>query len=847
MIKPLMRRAGLRYFSQNPWLGFLAIFSIALGVAVVTAVDLANQGAMDSLIKTTETLEGGATHRLGGPPGGVPENLYPTILEKEAVLHATPVVEGVVTSPDFPAASFNLFGVDPLSQGPFRPHINPIGERKLLTTIMTRPDAVLMAEETARRLAVQAGDSIQIIAGGKRQKVSVVGLLAVKNRLQREGMASLLLADIATAQELMGLEGRLNRIDLIITEGATLPAPPPGTRITPASQRKETMLAMTESFRLNLSALSLLALLVGMFIIFNTISFSVVRRRRMIGLLRAQGVTRREIFHQLLTEGLMLAVPGTVFGLMFGIVLGHGMVDLVTGTINDLYYHLPPTPLHPGPGSLIKGTILGIGASMLATLHPAYEATTISPVTALSRSSQEFKVTGKRRRHWTLWWGCGLILTGAAMLLLPGKSLFFGFAALALLIVGAAFLAPRATVLLMALLARPVSRLFGLPGKIAVGGVVRNLSRTGIAVAALSVAVATAVGMGLLIHSFRATVELWLHDTLSSDIYISVKGTLSTSGNPELKPETIEILQKAAGDARVGFGRKMVIDTDLGPLTLLILEIPKERFFRYQFKAGDPELLWPQFMGRDSILVSEALAFHKGLAIGDFINLPTAAGVKPFKIGGVIYDYRANAGLMIMNRAVFQRHWRDYGVTNMGINVAGEADIDAMVEKLKMAVATSEQGPSLVIRSNRNLRVASLEIFDRTFAITRHLRLLGVTVAFFGVFTALMAIQLERFREMAIFRALGLTRSELSRIIILETGLLGVAAGLLAIPLGWMQGMLLIHVINFRSFGWSMQAAPDVGILLQALIIAIPTAVIAGIYPARRMAATSPASALREV
>ncbi|MBF0456116.1 MAG: FtsX-like permease family protein [Magnetococcales bacterium] len=840
----LLTKASSRYYFHTPWLTALALFSIALGVAVVTAVDLANQGAMDSLHKTTSALDGGATHQLIGPPGGMPEQHYPTLTQTPAVDHAIPVVEGMAYSPLFPQHPFILRGVDLLSEATLRPHLGETLHPDRLLTLLTEPNTAYLLADTAQQLGLQVGDRFPLVANGQAHQVTLAALLAPKNPLIREGMASFLIVDIATAQELLGMVGRLSRIDLILT-APDLPTPPPGTRLLKAENQQESLIAMTRSFRLNLTALSLLALLVGMFIIFNTITFSVVRRRRLIGLLRAQGVTRRALFILLLKEALLLAIPGTAIGLLLGIVLGHGMVELVTRTINDLYFHLPSTPLHPDPTSLLKGAALGIGATLVATLPPAWEATTISPATALTRSSQESHLRPQKGNR-TLWIGFTLLALGGGLLLLPDQSLAYGFAALALLIVGSAFLAPRGTLLLMSLLKRPMSHFFGLSGRVAVGGVVRNLSRTGVAVAALSVAVATALGMGLMIHSFRSTVEVWLEQTLSSDIYISLSGTLSTSGNPMLKPQTIETLKTIPGVHQVGFGRKMVLETELGRLKLLILEISKARFNHYLFQSGDPETLWPLFQNGQAILISESLAFHKGLKVGDTINLPTPGGSRPFTLGGILYDYRANAGLIIMNRALFQHHWHDNGVANMGITVSEDYPVDQVVEALKQAVATQSQGENLVIRSNQKLRQASLDIFDRTFAITRLLRLLGVVVAFFGVLTALMAIQMERFREMAVFRALGLTRKELGRVVVLETGLLGLAAGLFAIPLGWLQGQLLIHVINYRSFGWTLLVEPDPFLLSQSLLIAIPTALIAGLFPAYQMANTSPAEALRE-
>ncbi len=841
---PLLWRSSWRHFRGHPWLTGLALFSIALGVAVVTAVDLANHGAMTALRLTVESLSGRASHRLLGPPAGVPESIYPALRTHAAVMNAAPIVQGSALAPDHDNQRLSILGIDLFAEPPFRPHVSRSAPKGDLKDFFLTPASGFLLADTAAELGLKSGDRFRIVAANTPHTITLLGLLDPADPLVRQGLANTLLVDIASAQELLGMTGLLSRVDLELTTGgetALAPLLTPGLRLLENESRAETLEALTRSFRLNLTVLSLLALMVGMFIIYNTITFSVVRRRHIIGLLRAQGVGRRDIFWQLLADGLLLGLPGTLLGVALGILLGEGLVGLVARTINDIYFALEVTDLALDPLSLAKGVVLGIGASLVATLPPAWEATTVPIPSALARSTLE----GDPNR-WPMpsaLAGTAALLAGGLFLAVPSQHLFPGFTALGLFTIGSALLCPLAAKVLLILLKKPMKRFFGFSGTLANGGVMRNLSRTGIAIAALSVAVATAVGMGIMIRSFRSTVVHWLERTVASDIYASVAGTLATSGTVNLDPELIRAFNEADGVASVGLGRRLILESPQGFTRLFILDIDWQRFSEFLFVHGDPRRLWPRFQNDEVVIVSESFAFHRRQRVGDRLTLPTPSGEKSFEIIGIFSDFRSDAGMVTMSRRLFRHHWRDDGMITMGIRLQEDADLETVLETLK--TLAGEERP-LVINDNRSLRQASMEIFDRTFAITRVLRLLGVLVAFFGVLTALMAIELERSRELAVFRALGLSPRALNHLILLETGLVGLVAGLIAIPLGWLQGILLIQVINYRSFGWTLHMDVDAGLLLQALVIAVPTALLAGLLPAKRMARTPPAEALRE-
>ena len=243
------------------------------------------------------------------------------------------------------------------------------------------------------------------------------------------------------------------------------------------------------------------------------------------------------------------------------------------------------------------------------------------------------------------------------------------------------------------------------------------------------------------------------------------------------------------------------------------------------------------------MIISEPLAYRTGLGAGDRIELATPAGPYPVTIAGVYYDYSSERGVLFLDLDLYRRLWEDDRLTALSVHAADGADLTELESSVRSTLGPNNR---LQVLSNHELRARSLEVFDRTFLITGVLRTLAVLVAFVGVLSSLMALQLERTRELGVLRACGLTPGQLWRLVTQQTGLMGLVAGLLSLPVGIVMAAIMIFIINRRSFGWSlaMEIAPTS--LAQALIVAILAALLAGSYPAWRMARTSPAESLRE-
>lgn len=827
----LLLRTGRNDLRRHPLQTLLAVIGVAVAVAVVVAVDLANHSAREAMRVSLEAVSGRATHQLVGGPDGVEETLYTRLRTELGVTRAAPVVEGGATVPAAGARPLTLLGVDPFAEGPFRRPLTAGGEGPgaALEHLLLRDDAVALGAGEARRLGVAAGDRLALRIAGMERRVQVAVVIPDPDDRWR-GLA---LADIAAAQALLERTGRLDRIDLILdaTAAGDLAARLPGAvRLVPAGASANAVLEMSRAFRINLTALSLLAVVVGAFLVFNTLAFLAVRRRAAIGTLRALGVQRREILGSMLADALLIGALGTAAGLLLGIALAHGLVGLVLQTVTDLYFQRAAGDLVLSPWSLVTGVLVGLGGSVAAALGPAREAAATPPRAALSRSDLEARARRLAGRGAV---AGGLGLAAGGLLIAASEGLIPAFAGLFALILGAALLAPGFTLLA----GRAAGRLVrGRPlAGLAVQGAVASLSRTGVAVAALSVAVAAVIGVAVMIASFRASVVDWLEGSLAADFYVSAPRALD-----DALADRLAGLDEIDWVARSRWYR--VPDAE-GPLQIWALGLPGGREPAVPIRAGDPDAARAAFAGGQAVLVSEPLAARRGLAPGDTLRLPTPGGEVPLAVAGVYRDYGSPGGVVLMRRALYRSLFGDARVSGIAVHLAADAGRAAATAALEAALAGT---PGARLQDNAEVFRRSLEVFDRTFAITEVLRWLAGFVAFVGVLSALMALHLDRARELAVLRAVGLKRAGVGALVAAQSGLLGLAAGLWAVPLGVSLAALLVHVINRRAFGWTMgfelQAAP----VAEGVVLAVVAALLAAAAPAWRAGRALPAAALKE-
>lgn len=843
----LLVTSGLRFHLRRRIQLALCLLGVALGVAVVAAMWLAVDSARRGFDLSNDAVFGRVTHTVEGAVHGIDEALYPLLRMRLAEVPSAPVVQGQVRVRSH-GATLTLLGVDPFAESAFRAQ-SPAPGSSELGDLLTRPGGVLASAATAQRLGLSPGQRFEVLVAGRVQVLELLAVLATHSELEAAGLQDVLVADLASAQEVLGQIGHLSRIDLAISGSPADQARmlerlqallPPEVRVEPGAARANARIQMTQAFYLNLRMLSLLALVVGLFVIYNAMSFAVVQRRALIGTLRALGVSGREILAMVLAEAAILGALASAVGLPLGIVLARQLTGMVTRTVDDLYFSATVRDVSLAPEALLVPVALGVLGSLAAALPPALEATRIPPraVLAASHPQQRARAAAPRLAGAAV---CAAVL-GLTLLAAPGGGLGAAFAALFLLVLVASLCVPAGTLGLAAVLQYLVRVPAGMLGVMAVRGVRSGLARNAVAIAALMVALATTLGVAIMVASFRVSLQDWLSTTLAADVYVGVPGRDVRASLPD---ELIRRAEALDGVQAVSRSRDVQVATAFGDVWLKAVDVDRAmRYRELHVLDGDSNAAWRMLRERDAVAVSEPFASRHGLARGSPLMLHTAAGQREFTVSGVFRDYGSERGLLLMSLARYRAWFQDPGVSSIGLHLGHGVGAHAVSDAMRAAGAHIDL--DVQVRDHASLRAASLQIFDRTFAITRVLQWLATLVACVGVLSALMALALERSREMAVLRAQGLTRGELLGLMQIQTASMGLIAGILSLPLGSAMALVLVHVINRRAFGWGMDFHLPPEAIVHTLLVALVAALVAGLYPAWRMANTPPAQALRE-
>jgi putative ABC transport system permease protein len=827
----LLLKAGLRHYRHHPWQAALALIGIVMGVAVVIAVDIANQAARSSFERSAEQVRGTATHRIVGAGDRVPDALYRQLFVEADMPPMAPVIQARIRAAD--DTVMRLLGLDVFAEAAFRPLLGAVVEGQgALGDWLADPAAVVLDRSAADHLGLASvGDALVVRFEGRPHELRVFAIGENASLASRD----LLVVDLATAQALTGMGGQISYIDLALEEGtaaAFATRLPPGVELVAIDEQTAGVVGLSRSFELNLTAMGLLALLVGLFLIYNAMSFAVVQRRRLLGRLRAIGVTREQIRTTILAEAAVLGLAGTLLGILAGWLLGDLLTRIVAATISDLYYEVTIAALPFDLLSAAKGALLGLAGTLVASALPAFQAARTPPLTTLSRAALE-EATRRLLPQLTLF---GLVLATVGLVAafhLPG-GLLAGFAGLFLFLVGAALMTPSALHLVhrlaLMLPLRGVARM-------AARDLDRHLSRLGTAVAALMIALSASVGIAVMVESMRDAVSTWLDDLLTADLYVSAEAFDQGAPLPDAVSRGLPRLAGVTAFSSYRDNRVLIGDR---PVTLVAVELAPRSRQGFAFLSQAGEGAWSGF-DAGGILISEPLAHRLAITAGMPLSLPGPGGPLTLPIAGVFRDYATENGRIFMPRARYVEHWQDDTIDTLALF----ADISPaeLQDRIQAAYADSH---ALAFTAAREIYDLSMRIFDETFRITEVLRVLALLVAFVGIFSALMAVQLERRKEYAVLRAIGWTPAQIARLILLTTLLFGLVAGLTALPVGMVMAWVLTDAIQLRAFGWSMPFTVQAAPLLWILALGTFAAVLAGIYPAYRAARTDPAPQLRE-
>ncbi len=877
-------RTLLTYWRRHLLQLGIAILGVALGVAVVTAMDIANASALNSFRESIGAVNGKATHQIVAADGfysGVPDAMFARALKIPGVIAAAPVLEsnGIILPSanaelgDLPhsasetATVVRILGIDPMLDAPFRSS-DVKSETKTNSSVtlgssalhdwVVRDDACVLPQSVAERMHLKLGGDVTLLYSGKRNTLKLIGTYDASTGFSR-GSDDLMLMDIAAAQGRFGRPGFISSIDLMLpigAEGDRVVARiqkelPPELMIQRPSDRGGKTEALLDAFELNLRALSLLALVVGIFLIHNTLTVAVLQRLPLIGTLRCLGSSASEIRRAVLLEAALLGLIGSLAGLLAGTALAGLFLERVGGIVSDLYVHVGAFSIFYEPSPFIKGLVLGVLASLIGAWFPSREAAATQPVQILRRSRLE-----QRSQHsWKILGVLGLISFAATigLALVPGSSPIPGLGAAFALALGGAFCSPAITkgfsVLMTRLLGHRGSNSSGATralGELAFRGLSAHLSRTGLAVGALSLSLSMTIGVALMVSSFRGTLDRWMDQSLHADLYIRPAGPSAMRLRTFMSDDVLEALRARPEVADVDSYRGRDLLLDDGSPILVIGTDTKVTFgrgrSRFPFMAGDPDTAF-QGLQHGGVLISESLSRKRHLALGGQLVIPTAGGTASLPISGIYYEYATDRGVASMDKSTYEKLFHDARPNSATVYLKPGADVEAMRLKLRDEIGAPH---GLYLFSNTTLRAEAFRVFDRTFAITGQLENLSLAVGLCGIVSALLALLRERASEFALIRALGLTGRGLGGLIVFEGMLLGCVAFLVACALGPALAVVLIQVINVRAFGWTILFAIHSDVFIRVGILTLLMSALAGVYPALRAQRTNISQALRE-
>jgi len=822
-------------FRAQPGRWLVAGLTVAIGIALAVAIHTVNRSALGEFGRAIDLVNGQASAQLVMPSGEMRDTLFDEIVARQTELGiraVSPVLERSTPS-------LRVLGLDIFQAARVTPALMPSVEGSQRQALFSK-DTIFLSAAALKQLDVAVGDTLPLSIAGRVEVFKVAGLVP--------GAAgqSLAVMDLGVAQWRLDGLGKLSRMDIQLVEGRSLKelakdidALNLGLKLVTADDRDRRMSNLSRAYRVNLSVLALVALFTGAFLVFTTISFSVLRQQSQLALLSVLGATRAWIFGLVLTQALIVAALGGMVGIGLGLLMASALLRVVGGDLGGGYFSSSIPPLEIDGTFIFGFWLLSLAVGVLAGYFPAKAATVGSPVAQLRAGAGE-RVLKPVLHHRV---AVGLALTSLILAFMPAIAglPIAAYLSIAFLLFAGLALTPSLVHQCFSFLARVLLGRRTLPSSwtFAVWRLAQAPASASGLIAGVVAALALTVAMVVMVASFRDSVTQWLDQVLPADLYAS----LSRSDlNQALinDPSLVQAIASAPGIARLEFTlQKQILFRSDRPEVVLIARpvstlraaqvLPLTGGISVQVQGSTPSL--------PDVFVSEAMTDLYGWKPGQIQLLPTVnaegqtGGHLSVWVAGVFRDYGRQHGSIVMDLSTYQGLTKDLRRTDLALWLLPNARSTEVLARLRTQFPQFE---ALQFRSSADLRALSLTIFDRSFALTYALEVAALLVAIFSVAAGFAGQALLRQKEFALMQHLGQSASQRTQWITLESGMLLGLAACWGTVLGLLMSQVLIHRVNPQSFHWTMQTSVPVVALVLLMLCIVLLGIAAAVWASKR-------------
>jgi putative ABC transport system permease protein len=832
-ITSLLVPFSVRHLARHKLRTVLGFCAIVLAVALYVSSATANAGIASSAERTARDLAGSAEWVVARSRTGAVDD---AVLKKIRAIPgavAAPLVQASATIHDQPPEPLLVFGVDFVSDAMLRLY-RVAGTPDPATVVRTAldPGGILISRRLADRRGLAAGSSLSVNARDGARALTVTGILEDVGPARVFG-GGFAVMSLPAAQRLFRAPGVYDRIEVAGVSRAVLEAAVPDCAIEPAGRLRSVVVDAIKRLK-SFVAIGVIALLVGIFIVYNAVAISVVERTKVIGTLRALGATSRQIQGLLLAEWLVIGLVGSVAGVVIGILLARGLVRFAANTINTLMLVIDVREIPIDPVIVSTGLALGVAASLVAAYYPARQAMQTTPVEILRPRSYRLRKRSPRAFR------AGLLALAAWIVL----TLVFGAQSLAALVstglvfVALALMLPAITARTARALREPARKTLGVAGFLGLDNVTKFPERTALTATALAGTLAMMVASATLVAGFGYGTKRWMDQAFPFDLAVTASDFVTSVYTSDVLPKsTLDDVRSVEG-VGVAYGVQKAFVEYEGQ-EVMILAIDSAEFWKAHEARGLSE--WALQFGDSGeafregrgVHVSRNFANRFDVEEGRTIALPSPSGTALFAVTRIIDDYSWPQGLVAIDRARYVELWKDDALTYVDVRAAPGVDPEALRGRIRGRLGS---GRPAFVYTVGEIKDVAIDTLEQTMVFANVQVLIAIAIGFLGIVNTLLMSVLERVREIGLLRAVGMTRRQVALTVMTEALAIAVFGGVIGILTGLLGALVPVRLYMLSVTGYAMPIAIPWLTLLWALLASIAIGLVASVVPARRAA-----------